>query len=182
MEKALHDYLYINTGKEKLETYGSSDAMFLIEAANLHLDSKNCNNSPDTTTILNAFIYECINEFYQNRVSDTLLNKLNKILWNVRIQCLVENIENKLSAVHVPYIPPNLPPLVFGAYIFSNIVSRGWLENLKRCQNNDCLKFFLGRTNAKWCASSCGSKYRVKKMRTYKRALGYSEQWSGKVL
>ena len=66
-------------------------------------------------------------------------------------------------------MPHNPPPLVFGAYMFSNVVSLGGLERLKRCQSNDCLNFFIGRPNAKWCTSSCGSKCRVKKMRKNRR-------------
>ena len=170
MEKALHDYFYINTGKE-LKLYSSKEASSLIEAANFHIERKNGNDSPDTIPALDAFLYECMDEYYQNHVSDNLLNKINEILKNVKIQCLVENIENKLLAVHVAYMPYNPPPLVFGAYMFSNVTSLGGLERLRRCQSNDCLKFFIGRTNAKWCSNSCGSKCRVTKMRKNKQAL-----------
>lgn len=169
MEKALHDYFYINTGKE-LKLYSSKEAPALIEAANFHIERKNGNDSPDTIPALDAFIYECMDEYYQNSVSDNLLNKLNEILRNVKIQCLVENVENKLLAVHIAYMPYNPPPLVFGAYLFSNVTSLGGFESLKRCQSNDCLKFFIGRPNAKWCSNSCGSKSRVNKMRRNKKA------------
>lgn len=170
MEKALHDYFYINTGKE-LKPYSSKETSTLVEAANIYIERKNGNDSPNTIPALEAFIYECMDEYYQNGVSDNLLNKLNEILRNIKIQCLVENVENKLSAVHVAYMPYNPDPLVFGAYMFSNITSLGGFKKLKRCQSNDCLKFFIGRTNAKWCSNSCGSKCRVKKMRRNKRAL-----------
>lgn len=170
MEKALHDYFYINTGKE-IKLYSSKETSFLIEAANFHIEREKGNNSSDTIPALDAFIYECVDEYYQNGISDHLLNKLNQILKNVKIQCLVENIENKLRAVHIAYMPPNPSPMIFGAYMFSHITSLGGFEKLRRCQNSDCLKFFLGRTNAKWCSSSCGSICRVKKMRKNRRAL-----------
>ncbi len=168
MEKALHDYFYINTGKE-LKLYSDKETSILIEAANFHIERRNGNDSMNTIPALDAFIYECMEEYSQNGVSDNLLNVLNEILRDVKIQCLVENIENKLSAVHVAYMPYNPPPLIFGAYIFSNITSLGGLEKLRRCQSNNCLKFFIGRPNAKWCSNSCGSKCRVKKMRKNKR-------------
>ncbi|AGH54201.1 TPA: CGNR zinc finger domain-containing protein [Legionella pneumophila] len=170
MKKALHDYFYINTGKE-LKLYSSNEASTLIEAANIHLDSKNGINSKSTIPALEAFIYECMEEYYDNGVSDNLLIKLNEILVNVNIQCLFENIENRLVAVHVAYMPYNPPPLAFGAYMFSNVTSLCGLEGLKRCKSNDCLKFFIGRRNAKWCSNSCGSKYRVNKLRKNKRAV-----------
>lgn len=169
MEKALHDYFCINTG-EGLKFYSAKDSSILLEAANFHIERMNGKDHPNTLPQLEAIIYECMDEYYKNDLNDNLLNKLNEILRNVRIQCLVENIENKLSAIHVAYMPKNPSPLVFGAYMFSHITSLGGLEGLKRCHNNGCLKFFIGRSNAKWCSSSCGSKYRVNKMRKNKKA------------
>ena len=86
MRKTLHDYFYINTGEKIKPPYSSTDAVFLIEAANLHLDRKKDNNSLSTIPILDTFIYECMNEFYQNSVSDNLLIKLNEILWNISMR------------------------------------------------------------------------------------------------
>lgn len=169
MEKALHDYFCINTG-EGLKFYSAKDSSILVEAANFHIERMNGNDHPNTLPQLEAIIYECMDEYYKNGLTDSLLNKLNEILRNVRIQCLVENIENKLSAIHVAYMPKNPSPLVFGAYMFSHVTSLGGLEGLKRCYNKVCLKFFIGRSNAKWCSSSCGSNYRVSKMRRNKKA------------
>lgn len=169
MEKALHDYFYINTGNE-IKVYSDKDSSFLIEAANFYIERKKGKDSPHTKPELDAIIYEFMDEYYRNGLTDYLLNKLNEIIRNVRIQCLVENIENKLSAVHVAYIPNNPSPIVFGAYMFSHITSLGGLKGLKRCLNKDCLNFFIGRTNAKWCSNSCGSMYRVNKMRKNRKA------------
>lgn len=168
MEKALHDYFYINTGKE-IKLYSNKEGPALIEAANIHIERKNGNESSNSVPALEAFIYECMDKYYQNGISDDLLNKLNEILRNVKIQCLFENVKNKLLAVHIAYMPHNPPPLHLGAYLFSHVTSLGGLEGLKRCQKNDCRKFFIGRPNSKWCSSSCGSIYRVKKMRRNKR-------------
>ncbi|MHA3320897.1 CGNR zinc finger domain-containing protein [Legionella pneumophila] len=169
MEKTLHDYFYIKTG-EKLVLYSANESSFLLEAANFHIERGNGNDSPNTLPPLDAIIYECMDEYYKNGLTDNLLNKLNEILGDIRIQCLVENIENKLSAIHVAHMPKNSSPIAFGAYMFSRVTSLGGLEGLKRCYNKDCLKFFIGRSNTKWCSSSCGSKYRVNKMRKNKKA------------
>lgn len=169
MEKTLHGYFCINTGEE-LKFYSAKDSSFLVEAANFHIERGKGNNDLNTLPELDAIIYECMEEYYKNGLTDDLLNKLNEILMNVRIQCLLENMENKLSAIHVAYIPKNPSPVVFGAYMFSHVTSLGGLEGLKRCYNKGCLNFFIGRSNAKWCSSACGSKYRVSKMRRNKRA------------
>jgi predicted RNA-binding Zn ribbon-like protein len=170
MEKALHDYFYINTGME-LKLYSCKESSTLIEAANIHIDRNNGKGSLDTIPALEAFIYECMDEYLRNGVSDGLLNKLNDILKDIKIQCLVENIEKRLSAVHIACMPINSHPLLLGAYMFSNVASLGGFEGLKRCQSKDCRKFFIGRTNSKWCTNACGSKHRVKKMRKNKQAL-----------
>ncbi|AGN14155.1 TPA: CGNR zinc finger domain-containing protein [Legionella pneumophila] len=168
MEKTLHDYFCINTGEE-LKFYSAKESSFLVEAANFHIDRGNGIDAPNTLPELDAIIYECMDEYFKNGLTDYLLNKLNEILINVKIQCLVENMENKLSAIHVAYIPKKPSPVVFGAYMFSHVTSLSGLEGLKRCYNKGCLKFFIGRSNAKWCSSSCGSKYRVNKMRKKKK-------------
>lgn len=172
MEKVLHDYFYINTGKE-IKLYSSKEGSALIEAANIHIDRINAKGSPNTVPPLEAFIYECMDKYQQHGVSDDLLNKLNEILRNVKIQCLFENVENRIIAVHIAYMPHNPPPLHLGAYLFSHVTSLGGLEGLKRCQSNDCDKFFIGRPNSKWCSSSCGSKCRVKKMRKIRASYMY---------
>lgn len=181
MKKTLQDYFCIKTGEE-YKFYNGKEASVLIEAANFHIERRNGNDSPDTIPIMETFIYECLDEYYRNGISDNLLNRLNEILWNVKIQLLFKNIANKLSAVHVAHLPHKPSPLVFGAYMFSNVTSFGGLEGLKRCQSNDCLNFFIGRSNTKWCTRSCGSKYRVQKMRKNKRASGRSKQWNEKTL
>lgn len=169
MEKTLHDYFYINTGKE-LKPYSRRESSTLIEAANIHIDRTRGNDSTNTIPALEAFIYDCMDKYHRNGVTDHLLNKLNDILKNVKIQCLVENVENSLKAVHVAFMPHNPPPLIFGAYMFSHVTSLGGFDGLKRCYNKTCTKFFIGRSNAKWCSNSCGSKHRVTKMRKNKLA------------
>lgn len=169
MEKTLHDYFYINTGKE-IKLYSSRESSTLIEAANIHIERIRGNDSPNTIPALEAYIYDCMDEFHRNGVTDHLLNKLNDILKNVKIQCLIENIENSITAVHVAFIPYNSSPSILGAYMFSHVRLLGGFEGLKRCHNSTCCKFFIGRPNAKWCSKSCGSKHRVTKMRKSKLA------------
>ncbi|MDP3269873.1 MAG: CGNR zinc finger domain-containing protein [Legionella sp.] len=168
MEKTLHDYFYINTGNE-IKCYSGKDASFLIEAANFYIDKKKGKDIQHVIPELDAIVYECMEEFYKNGITDGLLNKLNDIIRDVKIQCLIENIENKLSAVHIAYIPKKTSSIIFGAYMFSHITSFSGLDGLNRCHNKDCLKFFLGRSNTKWCSNSCGSKFRVNKMRKNKK-------------
>lgn len=169
MKKTLHDYFYIKTGNE-IKLYGDIDASALIEMANCHIDRENGKELYYSVPELEKFIYEILGDYIINGVSNVLLNKLNDNLKAVIIQCVVEKIEDKLSIIHIAHMPSNPCPSMFGAYFFSHVVSLGGLKELKKCSNNSCLKFYMGRTNAKWCSKSCGSKYRVKKMRKNKKS------------
>ena len=51
------------------------------------------------------------------------------------------------------------------AYAFSQLLTCGALEGLKKCQMSDCDNFFLGRPNAKWCSKKCGARHRVRSKR-----------------
>lgn len=170
MEKALLDYFCISQDGN-LKFYSKNDAQFLIEAANNHIDRRNrksnLNNCPKTMLVLDAFIYDCMDEYFLNGASDNLINMLNKNQESVRYQCLVEkNTKNSLFAVYIAHLSFNPPPNVFAACMFSNITSLGGLEGLKRCQSAKCQKFFIGRSHVKWCSKGCGSRDRVTKMRS----------------
>ncbi len=166
MGKALHDYFYISKdGTFKL--YSGDDAPFLVEGANNHISEGK--GRPAIQVALDQFIYECLNEYFENGASEYLLRKLNSNLASIRNQCLLERVNRRLVAVHVAHLPHNPPPKVFAAYMFSNIAALGGLAGLRRCQSPDCRLFFLGRPNTKWCSKTCGSRTRVKKMRRRRR-------------
>lgn len=168
MTKALHDYFYINTGKE-IKLYSKDDVAMLLEAANMHIDRINGKKVSNMVPELEAFFYKYTNEYYEKGVTDNLLSNLTEILAPIKVQCLTENINNRLSAVYIANIPFNSHPKYFGAYMFFGIASLGGLEGLKKCQNKSCSKFLIGRSNVKWCSKSCGSKHRVTKMRRNKQ-------------
>ena len=169
MKKTLLDYFYIKSGNE-IKLYSDIDASALIEMANCHIDRENGNALDYSLPELEKFIFEILGEYVSNGVSDFLLNKLNDNLKTVIIQCVVEKIEGKLSTIHIAHMPQNPCPSMFGAYFFSRVISLGGLKELKKCSYNSCLKFYTGRSNTKWCSKSCGSAYRVKKMRKNKKA------------
>jgi len=162
MEKALHDYFYISMDGV-IKPYSKVDSKFLVEGANNHLTK--LKNRRQNMKALDYFLYECMDDYFRNGITDNLLNKLNKEMEKIRHQCLVENSHRKLIAVHIAHIPFNPPPTIFAAYMFSHITSLGGLKGLKRCHMYTCQKFFIGRSNNKWCSKSCGSKFRVTQKR-----------------
>jgi len=151
----------------KIIRYDRRYADFLIEGANQHIE-KLVDREP-TMVDLDRFIYEWLDEYGKNGNSTKLLNALNFYNCHIGHQCQMQKIENKLRLVFIAHMPHKPHPAMFVAYMFPNIVSRGWMENVKRCANPECTKFYQGRSNVKWCSPRCGSHFRVKKMRKKNR-------------
>ena len=173
MNKALLDYFYISTNGN-LRSYSKDDYEFLIDGANNHI--KNIKDRPLFQIILEKAIYEYMENYFLKGINDELLVTLSKNIEGINHQCLVENLNNKLTAVHIAHIPFNSPPSMFAAYMFSQITSRGGLEGLKRCKSPECRNFFIGRANVKWCSKKCGSRSRVKKMRRRNTTFKFSDE------
>lgn len=170
MEKALQDFFYVqktdkngNTNKKPPERYDRRFVAYLIDGANNHI--KELKGRDSAQSAHDEFIHWCMKEYLKNGASPGLLNTLNRNICIVGHQCHVMPSGKKLVAMFVAHIPHNPPPTVFASYMFSNMTSLGWLEGLKRCRNPDCLQFFIGRPNIKWCKKSCGSLYRVRQKR-----------------
>lgn len=177
MKKAYHDYFYIQT-ELALKLYSRADASFLIDSSNFYIErqrSENLKRDPmaqevlelfgNTSVEIDGFIHECMVEYFQNGVSDSLLNILNPRLQGIRNQLLVESVDGKLVRVYIAYLPINSSPKIFAANMFANITFLGGLDRLKRCQISDCQKFYIGRQNQRWCSDTCGSRSRVREKR-----------------
>ena len=85
-------------------------------------------------------------------------------------QSFIGRKNNKLITTYIAHLKHHPDPAVLACYLFSSMASLGWLEGLNRCQSPECLKFFIGRSNVKWCSKTCGSRSRVKKMRKKNRS------------
>lgn len=175
MEKALQESFYVlktdKTGKTNGKPpirYDKSYKSYLLEGANNHVQQLEGRDSVQKAH--DEFIYFCMNEYLKKGASPALLNALNSQVCVVGHQCHVMPLGKKLVAMFVAHIPHNPPPTVFAAYMFSNMTSLGWLDGLKRCKSAECQKFFIGRSNVKWCSKTCGSRSRVRKMRKNNKA------------
>ncbi|MDP7322268.1 MAG: CGNR zinc finger domain-containing protein [Bacteriovoracaceae bacterium] len=163
MGKALHDCIYVIKDEKEPQRYDKSSVHFLIDGANSHLT--NNGDRPKDKVALSKSIFNLMSEYEKNGPTNQLINELTKFLEPVRYQCIIQRINRKLVTFHVAHLQHHPDPGILACYLFSNMVSLGWFENLKRCQSSECNKFFLGRSNVKWCSKTCGSRARVKKMR-----------------
>lgn len=163
MEKALHDcVLVIKDGKEP-QRYDRESVDFLIDGANTYLTDGE--DGPKSKIALSKSIFNLMSEYEKNGSSNQLISVLTQFLEPVRHQCFIGRKDKKIITTYVAHLTHHPDPGVFACYLFSSMTTLGWLDGLKRCKSTDCQKFFLGRSNVKWCSKTCGSRSRVKKMR-----------------
>lgn len=167
MEKALHDcILVIKDGKKPIR-YDKDSIDFLIDGANDHLQGEKI--QPKSKAALAKSLFNLMTEYEQNGPTNQLIDELNKFIEPIKHQCIIGRKNQKLTRTYVAHLKHQPDPGTFACYLFSSMSSLGWLDGLKRCQSSDCKKFFIGRSNVKWCSKTCGSRSRVKKMRRRKK-------------
>jgi predicted RNA-binding Zn ribbon-like protein len=116
----------------------------------------------------------------------------NSVYWLDRLiaggisKSLVADIENHLENIEIPtriafdsgqqkfyykrsipFTNPDWIPSVEAAFAFalSMVITDGLADQFRRCQLDDCGKYFLGDPRSRWCNKAHGSLHRVRKMR-----------------
>lgn len=49
------------------------------------------------------------------------------------------------------------------------LVNEDFTDRLRRCELEECRRYFVGDPRSRWCSNACGSKYRQKEYRKRKR-------------
>lgn len=107
-----------------------------------------------------------LDRYIEKGATIELLSELTEILAKVPFRhVLMPDDKGQANWEFIVDIGRQLNAEEFAAIFFSHLLSIGALENVKRCQMNDCRRFYVGPPNRKWCSDSCGSKYRVRKKR-----------------
>lgn len=69
----------------------------------------------------------------------------------------------------LPQIPAVLDEtVVHGRYKYTSLIVACCMhefDRLRRCQSEDCSRYYLGTKRAKWCSDTCGSRERLRKKR-----------------
>lgn len=165
----------------KLQYFKIGDIDWLLAAANdaPHLEDKKKNgmtirykNGVPAQKILPDEMFCCWVKRYMEwivaeGVTEAMVNELNELLSDVRyIHVLSVSKSGEAYWQHnIADMQRDSHPPDFAAYALSHHLAAGGLSGLKRCELSDCRKFFVGRTNMKWCSKSCGAKHRVRKKR-----------------
>lgn len=169
MEKTLQgdSFIFASINKGEIRIGSEKDAEVLVDAANKLLDNKNFYPRISVTheELFCLCIYDWMHELVDKGESEEFLNKINDYMRHVRYQHLLMPSDDGPPHWQCVANMANPDPAILAVFIFSNVLALGGLKNLKRCKVHDCNKFFIGRPNKDFCSKSCGSKFRVRKMR-----------------
>ena len=112
------------------------------------------------------FAYEWLELFVEKGITREVVRQLNSRIGHVHfIHVLTPPSDGLPTWRRIAKGDDIHDPEISVAYGVSNLLAIGAFEGLKRCKMQSCEKFFIGRPDAKWCSTACGSKHRVYKKR-----------------
>lgn len=170
MKKALHDEKepFLLHRKGELIGWGDADVKNLINAANAAvIDEETKTRKLTYDEYFKIIIHDWFEIFVDEGITEKVIKHLNARIQHIRFHHVLKYSENGLP--YWRYIADSnsmmSDPELQSAYGITHLLATGALVNLKRCELKDCQKFFIGRSNVKWCSKSCGSLSRVRQKR-----------------
>lgn len=157
--------------KGQLIGWGAADVKNLLKNAN-KAKAEGLKLSPEATVKEAECIFtrEWFDSVIDKGNTKEVLAKLNSRIGHVRFHHVLS------------YSPKGLPswryvanadeidhPELSIAYAIAHLLASGAFVGLKRCGFKECQKYFIGKSNKKWCSDGCGSHFRVNKLRKKKR-------------
>ncbi len=153
--------------KGQLIGWGKGDVKNLITMANLALsDNLETRESLSTKEAERLVTYKWFETLVEKGHTVEVLSKFNSVIGHVHYHHVLKH-----SPTGLPYwrrfanADQMTSPEIAMAYGVAQMLAIGELKGLKRCELKTCRKFFIGRSNTKWCSQSCGSLHRVKQKR-----------------
>jgi hypothetical protein len=158
---------FLLSSKGRLIGWGASDVKNLIKNAN-KAKVENLNLSSDITLHEAECIFtmEWFDLFIDKGLSKEVIDKLNSRIAHVRYHHILMPSSKELPYWrHVANADQIQDPELSIAYSVSHLLATGSFIGLKRCGLKECQKYYIGRSNVKWCSKSCGSLFRVRQKR-----------------
>ncbi len=107
-----------------------------------------------------------LNRIKQHGATKGLVRDLNKELEGIPMNAvfaLNEDSKRLEPRFGFPNLPENVDTRI--AFAVATLLSEGALDGLMRCASQDCRKFAVRSTRAKWCSDTCGGRDRGRQKR-----------------
>ena len=170
---------------------------YVISGQNIHILDDNsiphlleAANKSAARGVENPVVYGGEQAAYQ----DSLRTWLEKIFEETAIEALAAELNSFVQ--HIPYThllgvsEDGLPrwehyarmdepvdPQIRAAQGIAHFLASNGFQKLRRCKASDCLQFFLGPSQSKWCCENCGSRERGRKKRAKDRKQRNASQY-----
>lgn len=167
MKKVLHEQNLLMDQHGRLIGWGTNDVKNVLKSANEAVVSEEIRHRGTYKQVMDMVTYEWLERIVKEGISKQIITALNKPISHIEYrralmlgddgqpywrQAAVENEDLR-------------HPQLRAIYVITHLLAMGELDKLKRCQVNDCKKFYLGPDNKKWCSKKCGSLFRVRQKR-----------------
>lgn len=163
---------FLLSSKGRLIGWGLADVKNLLKNAN-KAKTENLKLGSEVT-IHEAecvFTREWFDLFIDKGITKEIINKLNSRISHVLYHHILMPSSKGFSYWRrVANADQIDDPELSIAYAMAHLLACGAFVGLKRCRSKECQKYFIGKSNKKWCTSTCGSRSRVKKMRKKNRS------------
>ena len=126
----------------------------------------------DPTRTFSKLARRWLERLYRNGVSDALLRDLNSEISSARFTMKIIRKPDGSGLTRHPAEMTNRGEVGLPAHIamlFISVLEKFDAKKVKKCQRQDCEKFFFGGPRAKWCSNACGTYVRINKKRKLDR-------------
>lgn len=177
MKKALRNEpdVFLSSVDGRIGAWDSSAEDVLVEAANQGLK----HDFEQTTFYLpGLMLFERAAAIWLRRLLDEgvtamLIDELNN--WTSKItyrRLLVMNEGEEPQWHEIADLGSGLDPETRAAYAISHLIGSGAFQRLRRCEEDACENFYLGRPDSTYCSKRCGNRARGKRKRKLDRERG----------
>lgn len=111
----------------------------------------------------------------QHGVTDTMRSELRRIVGRMtfRAQMKLDDETGKFVWNYaIPLAKSVNDDYVVFAFMVARLVDSDLTYKVKRCELEECRKFFVGNAKARYCHDNCGAKVRARKMRREAKGRG----------
>ena len=104
-------------------------------------------------------------------ITESLMVDIARILKNIpiRAQLVLNRKDLTFRYEHTIDEPLSGIERIY-ALVILDMIRDGALDGLKRCELNECRKYFIGNAKARYCHDNCGAKVRARAMRRRNKA------------
>jgi len=167
MKKALHEENLFLDQHGQLIGWGTNDVKNVLKSANEAIVNEEIRRRGTYKQVADMVSYEWLERIVKEGISKAIIADLNKPISHIEYRrALMLGTDGQPYWRQVAVENEDLKhPQLRAIYVLSHLLAMGALKGLKRCQVDDCKKFFIGPENKKWCSKKCGSLYRVREKR-----------------